>query len=99
MSRRFFVLAAVVAAAGVAVGRIGAATPAVVTFPSAVNIPPTGKLPAGAGRSLTLNEALGGDDAALVVVSNGRRVGCTVDTKSLAPLVVQVRFRHFVRFG
>ena len=35
----------------------------------------------------------------IVVVSGAREVALTVDTKILGPLAVQVRFRHFVRFG
>src|SRR5579859_1044264 len=90
---------AVLVAAGAAAGRIGAATPTVATYPSAMTIPATGKLPSGGGRAITLNEPVGGDDAALVVVSNARAVGLTVDTKSLGPIGLQVRFRHFVHFG
>jgi len=93
------VAAAALVAAGVGAGRIGAATATVATYPSAVTIPATGKLPSGGGRAITLNEPVGGDDAALVVVSNARAVGLTVDTKSLGPIGVEVRFRHFVRFG
>jgi len=102
MTRRSPVLAAVVIAlamAGVAAGRIGAATATVTTYPSAVTIPGKGKLPNGGGRSITLNAPIGGDDAALVVVSGAQQVGLTVDTKPLGPIGVQVRFRHFVHFG
>jgi hypothetical protein len=87
------------AVAGFAAGRTGAATATVTTYPSAVTIPATGKLPNGGSRSITLNEPVGGDDAALVVVSGAQQVGLTVDTKPLGPIGVQVRFRHFVRFG
>jgi Domain of unknown function (DUF4091) len=86
-------------AAGAAAGRTGTAAPRVATYPSAVTIPPTGKLPAGGGRAITLNEPVGGDDAALVVVSGAHQVGLTVNTRGLGPVGVQVRFRHFVRFG
>ncbi|HST24736.1 MAG TPA: glycoside hydrolase domain-containing protein [Gaiellaceae bacterium] len=85
--------------AGVAAGGSGATSSTVVAYPSAQSISPTGKLPSGGGKSITLNEPIGGDDAALVVVSNAKAVGLTVDTKSLGGIGVGVRFRHFVRFG
>jgi len=100
--RRIVVVLIVVgtlAGAGAAAGRVGASSPSVVTYPAAQTIPATGKLPSGGGRSITLNEPIGGDDAALVVVSNAKQVGLTVDTKSLGGIVVGARFRHFVRFG
>ncbi len=103
MSRRLALAIAAAAAlsgAGGATATLTAAGSAtVVTYPAAQTISPTGRLPSGAGRALTLNEPVGGDDAALVVVSNARQVGLTVDTKSLGPIGVQIRFRHFVRFG
>ena len=103
MSRRLVLAIAAAAAlsgAGGATATLTAAGSAtVVTYPAAQTISPTGRLPSGAGRALTLNEPVGGDDAALVVVSNARQVGLTVDTKSLGPIGVQIRFRHFVRFG
>jgi len=58
-----FVGAALVAA-GAGAGRIGVATATVATYPSAVTIPATGKLPSGGGRAITLNEPVGGDDEA-----------------------------------
>src|SRR5438105_9246811 len=100
MSRRIMLLAVLaLAGAGAAAGRIGAATATVATYSASQTIPATGKLPSGAGHSLTLNEPVGGDDAALVVVSGARQVGVAVDTKPLGPLGVQIRFRHFVHFG
>ena len=103
MSRRLVLAisaAAALSGAGGATATLTAAGSAtVVTYPAAQTISPTGRLPSGAGRALTLNEPVGGDDAALVVVSNARQVGLTVDTKSLGPIGVQIRFRHFVRFG
>lgn len=87
------------ALAGGFAGRIGAATATVTTYPSAVTIPATGKLPSGGGRSITLNEPVGGDDAAIVVVSGARQVGLGVNTRPLGPIGLQVHFRHFVRFG
>ena len=95
----FTVVAAAFLAAGVAAGRISAAGPTVVAYPSAQTIPRSGRLPGGGGHSITLDEPVGGDDAALIVVSNGRRVGLAVDVRRLGPIGVQLRFRHFVRFG
>jgi Glycoside hydrolase 123, catalytic domain len=102
MSRRLLlaaVCAAALAVAGGAAGRIGATSPAVVTYPAAQTIPRAGRLPSGAGRSLTLNEPVGGSEAALVVVSHARQVGAAVDVRRLGPLGVRIRFVHFVRFG
>jgi hypothetical protein len=92
-------LAAVLAGAAAAAGKLGAGGPAVVTFPAAQTIPGTGKLPSGAGHALALNEPVGGDEAGLVVVSNARQLGVSVDTRRLGPLGVHIRFAHFVRFG
>jgi len=86
-------------AAGAAAGRIGASNPAVATYPAAQTIPRNGKLPAGGGHALTLNEPVGGDEAALVVVSNARQVAAVADIRRLGPLGVHIRFVHFVRFG
>ena len=87
------------AVAGESAGRIGAAAPTIAVYPSAQTIPATGRLPGGASRSIALNEPIGGDDAALVVVSGARQVGLAVDRRPLGPIGVDVRFRHFVRFG
>ncbi len=89
------VLGAAAAAAGVAT----ASTPGVVVYPASQTIRGSGKLPNGAGRAVTLNEPIGGDDAGLVVVSGAHSVAATVDTSKLGPLRVQLRFWHFVRFG
>jgi hypothetical protein len=56
-------------------------------------------LPAGGGRSLAINEPVGGNGTGLIVVSNARQVGLAVDTKNLGPIGVQLRYWHFVRFG
>ena len=85
--------------AGAAAGEIGATSPSVVTFAAAQTIPRSGKLPGGAGRSLTLNEPVGGTEGGLVVVSNARQVGVSVDVRKLGPLGVRIRWVHFVRFG
>jgi hypothetical protein len=102
MSRKLLLLTAGVVAlvgAGAAAGRIGARAPSVLTYPSAQTIPAEGRLPGGAGHSISLNEPVGGDDAAVVVVSNATLVAMSVDARQLAPIGVQMRFRHFVRFG
>src|SRR5437773_179871 len=39
------------------------------------------------------------DQAALMVVSNARRLSVALDVRMLGPIGVQLRFRHFVRFG
>jgi Glycoside hydrolase 123, catalytic domain len=92
-------VALVLAGAAGAAGRSSAAGPTIVAFPSAQTIPAQGTPPGGALRSISLNEPIGGDDAALVVVSNAARVGLAVDVHRLGPIGVQLRFRHFVRFG
>ena len=102
MSRRLVLVAVGLVAlgiAGAAAGRIGATSPTVVTFPAAQTIPRSGRLPAGAGHALALNEPVGGDEAGLVVVSNARQVSVAVDTRRLGPIGVHIRFAHFVRFG
>ncbi len=89
----------VLGAAGAAAGVATASTPGVATYPASQSIPRSGALPSGAGRAVTLNEPIGGDDAGLVVVSGARSVAAAVDTNKLGPLRVQLRFWHFVRFG
>src|SRR5438132_9603468 len=90
--------AAALVAAGAAVGQIGGTGPAVVTYAAPQTIPATGKLPAGGGRRLSLNEPIGGDGSALVVVTAAGHVSTTIDDRGLAPLRVSVRFWHFVDF-
>jgi hypothetical protein len=102
MSPRLLIVvafAAMLVGAGAAAGQIGARAPSVVTYPAAQTIPPSGKLPSGAGRSLTLNEPVGGDEAGLVVVSSAQQVGVSVDVRRLGPLGMHIRWVHFVRFG
>ena len=89
----------VLGAAGAAAGVATASTPGVVTYPASQSIPRSGALPSGAGRAVTLNEPIGGDDAGLVVVSGARSVSAAVDTSKLGSMRVQLRFWHFVRFG
>lgn len=87
------------AGAGTAMAHVGATAPTIVAYPSAQTIPATGRLPGGSSRSINLNEPVGADDSALVVVANAKRVSLAVDGRRLGPIGVQIRFRHFVRFG
>jgi hypothetical protein len=100
--RGLLVGAALCALLGVVAAAAGAgrsAAPGVVTYPDSQTIPRSGKLPAGAGHSVALDEPIGGDGTGIVVVSGARTVTASVDTHALAPLQVQLRFWHFVRFG
>jgi Glycoside hydrolase 123, catalytic domain len=85
--------------AGAAAGEIAGTVPTIRTYPPAQTIPASGALPRGSGRSLALNEALGGDDAGLVVISGAERVSASLDTGRLGPLHARLRFWHFVDFG
>jgi hypothetical protein len=91
--------ACALAGAGAAAGEIGGTPPSVTTYPAAQTIPARGALPAGGGRSLVLNEPIGGDDSGLVVVSGAGRVSASLDAARLAPLHARLRFWHFVDFG
>ena len=93
------VFVASLSAVGAATAHLGATAPSVVTYPSAQSIAATGKLPSGAGKSLTYDEPIGGADTEQVVVSGAKQVGLTVDTKALGPVTALPRFRHFVHFG
>src|SRR5436309_114524 len=102
MARKLALITAAVitlAGAGAAAGQIGGAGPRVVTYPSSQTIRPTGSLPGGAGRVVSLNEPIGGDDAGLIVVSGARQIRVTVDDTKLAPLRATLRFWHFVGAG
>jgi hypothetical protein len=90
---------AALAGAGAAAGHIGAGAATVTTYPAAQTIPAAGKLPAGGGHALALNEPIGGDGAGLAVVSGAQRIAASVDAGKLAPLKTRLRFWHFVDFG
>src|SRR5262249_40044575 len=87
------------AGAGAAAGKIGSGAASVSSYPPAHTSPARGALPVGGGRSLTLNEPVGGDDSGLVVVSGAARVSVSLDAGRLAPLRAQLRFWHFVDVG
>jgi hypothetical protein len=93
------VVAASLSVAGAATAHLEAAAPFVVTYPSAQAIPAKGKLPSGAGKSLTFDEPVGGADTAQIVVSGAKEVGLAIDEKPLGPIAALPRFRHFVQFG
>src|SRR5207249_2983692 len=102
MNRRLVLLTAAIvalAAAGAAVGEIAAPAPRVVTYPSAQTIHAAGRLPAGGGHAVALNEPIGGADGGLVVVSGAHRVSVTLDAARLGPLGARLRFWHFVDVG
>ena len=102
MARRLALLTAALCAlacAGAAAGEIAGTAPEIRTYPAAQTIPARGALPGGGGRSLALNEPLGGDGAGLVVVSGAERVSASLDTGRLGPLHARLRFWHFVDFG
>jgi hypothetical protein len=85
--------------AGAAAGSVGASAPGVATYPDSQTIPSSGRLPSGGGHAVSLNEPVGGSGAGLVVVSGAKSVGAVADARTLAPMQVQLRFWHYVRFG
>jgi hypothetical protein len=70
-----------------------------VTYPSSQTIPPAGALPPGAGAEIRLNAALGEREGAWIVVRGARRISASVDTGSLGPVRLRLRWGHFVSFG
>jgi Domain of unknown function (DUF4091) len=71
----------------------------VLAFPAAQTIPPSGRLPQGGNRLVTINAAIGEREGAWLVATNAQSVGVTIDGSALGPLKAQVYFGHFVSFG
>ena len=76
-----------------------AAGAAVLAYPSAQSIPPSGRLPQGGNPVVTLNAAIGEREGAWLVATNARNVSATVDGSALGSLKAQLYFGHFVAFG
>jgi len=85
---------ALVASALAPTGRAG-----VATYPSSATIFPSGPLPPGGKRALTLHAAVGEREGGLIVVTGVPRVALSIDRRGLGPLQLRVAFGHFVRFG
>jgi hypothetical protein len=82
-----------------ALGLVPAAGAAVVAYPAAQSIPPSGRLPQGGTPSVTLNAAIGERDGAWLVAADARTVSAAVEGGALGPLKAQLFFGHFVSFG
>jgi hypothetical protein len=82
-----------------ALGLVPAAGAAVVAYPAAQSIPPSGRLPRGGTLSVTLNAAIGEREGAWLVATDARTVSAAVDGGALGPLKAQLFFGHFVSFG
>ena len=72
---------------------------AVNAYPSSTTVFPSGPLPPGGKRALTLHAAVGEREGGLIVVTGAKRVALSVDGRGLGPLLLRVSFGHFVRFG
>jgi hypothetical protein len=71
----------------------------VLAYAAAQSIPPSGRLPQGGNKSVTINAAIGEREGAWLVASNAKSVSAAVDGSALGPLKAQVYFGHFVSFG
>jgi hypothetical protein len=88
-----------IAAALVAPVLASAGHAAVNAYPSSTTVSPSGSLPPGGKRALTLHTAVGEREGGLIVVSGVPRVSLSIDRRGLGPLVLRTSFGHFVRFG
>jgi Domain of unknown function (DUF4091) len=76
-----------------------AVNPAVATYPSSQSIAAAGPLPAGGGRELAYNVAIGEREGALLVVSAAKRIAVTVDGPSGSEMKVRLFYARFVAAG
>jgi hypothetical protein len=72
---------------------------AVVTYPAAATIAPTGPLPPDGGKAIALNTGIGEFEDGIAVVSGAHTITAVVDKGSLGGINVQLLFGHFVNFG
>jgi hypothetical protein len=89
----------VIAVALAASALASAGRAAVNAYPSSTTIFPSGPLPPGGKKALTLHVAVGEREGGLIVINGARRVALSIDRHGLGPLVLSVSFAHFVRFG
>jgi hypothetical protein len=85
--------------AGLALLLAPASGAAVLAYPAAQTIPPSGRLPQGGSPVVSLNAAIGEREGAWLVATNAHTVSATVDGNALGPLKAEVYFGHFVSFG
>src|SRR5438309_1068644 len=71
----------------------------VLAYPAAQTIPPSGRLPQGGSRLVTINAAIGEREGAWLVATNAQNVTASVDGSALGSVRAQVYFGHFVSFG
>jgi hypothetical protein len=71
----------------------------VIAYPSSTTIYPSGPLPPGGARALTLRAAVGEREGGLVVVTGARRIAISADSRTPGPIDLRLAFAHFVRFG
>jgi hypothetical protein len=88
-----------VALAGLALVLAPAAGAAVLAYPAAQTIPPSGPLPQGGGPNVSVNAAIGEREGTWLVATNARSVSASIDGSALGPLKAAVYFAHYVSFG
>ena len=71
---------------------------AVVTYPSSATIPATGPLPVGSGAALSLNAAIGEQEAGQIVIAGAKAVSAALDTGTLGRIQARLAWAHFVSF-
>jgi hypothetical protein len=77
-----------------------AAHAAVVAYPSAQSIRPSGSLPPqGASSSISLAVALGETEDAQIVVTGAKQISASLDAQPLRPMIVRLLWAHYVHFG
>jgi hypothetical protein len=99
VARGLAALAAAAALVGAAPAAAPAAGAAVLAYPSAQTIPPSGRLPQGGSPVVQLNTAIGEREGAWIVVSGAQNVSATLDGSSLGALKAAVYFGHYVSIG
>jgi hypothetical protein len=77
-----------------------AANAAVVAYPGAQTIRPSGSLPPqGAASAIALSVAAGETEDAQIVVTGATQISAAVETQTLQPMSVRLLWAHYVRFG
>jgi hypothetical protein len=71
----------------------------IAAYPSSTSIYPSGPLPPGGSRSLSLSTAAGEREGGLVVLTGARRIAVTIDRRRLGLIALRLSFAHFVHFG
>lgn len=92
-------LLALVVLAWAPAGSVAVPPAAVVTYPSAQSIAPTGPLPAAAGKELAYNTTIGEREGALLVVRGAKRLAVSVAGPAGGEISVRLFFARFVAVG